>query len=163
MSVISIAVFIIFRGNHNWEVQEVIGYISIVLSLLFVFVGIRYWRDHHNQGNLSFMQGLKLGTLITLFPSIAFGFFTWLEMNVLDPGFSDKYYNHYVDKMKATVPPEKLQATLDKLEAEKEMFSNPVAQFGLMFLTVFLIGIVITVISTLILRRESGKSKFVTT
>jgi hypothetical protein len=100
-----------------------------------------------------------LGTLITTFPSIAFGLFTWLEMNVLDPDFSDKYYAHYTEKIKASTPPAELQATLQKLESEKEMFASPFMQFALMFLTVFLIGIVITVISSLILQRTNSKTK----
>jgi hypothetical protein len=40
------------------------------------------------------------------------------------------------------------------------MFSNPLIQFGVMFLTVFLIGVIITVISALILRRKAHKQNF---
>ena len=159
MFLLLIVVFLVFRNDHRWEVQEVIGYVTIVLSLVFVYFGIRHWRDNHNAGRLSFGQGLKLGTLITLFPSVAFGFFTWLEMNILDPDFSNKYYSHYLQKVKASTPPDKLQETLQKLEAEKEMFSSPFMQFGVMFLTVFLIGIVITVVSALMLQRNNSKQK----
>jgi hypothetical protein len=146
--------FFSFRGQRNWEVEEVVGYVTIVLSLLFVYFGIRKWRDSYNNGRLSFGQGLKLGSLISLFPSIAFGLFSWLEMSVLDPEFGDKYYGHIAEQIKASTPPHQLQAALQKLESEKEMFSNPLMQFAVMFLTVFLIGLVITVISSLILQRK---------
>jgi hypothetical protein len=149
--------FLIFRNNYNWEVQEILGYATIILSLLFVYFGIRHWRDNYNSGRLSFGEGLKLGSLITLFPSVAFGLFTLLEMNVLDPEFSNKYYAHYQEKLKASTPPDKIQQALEKLESEKEMFSSPFLQFTFMFLTVFLIGIVITVISSLILQSK-GKN-----
>ena len=155
MLVVLLTSFFIFKGKENWETQEIVGYITIVISLLFVYFGIRHWRDNYNTGRLSFGQGLKLGTLITLFPSIAFGLFTWLEMGVLDPEFSNKYYAYYVQKTKASTPPDKLQEALQKLESEKEMFSSPFIQFAVMFLTVFLIGIVITVISSLILQRNA--------
>ena len=162
MSIVLAISFIAFKDRHNWEVQEVIGYTTIILSLLFVYFGIRHWRDNYNSGLLTFGQGLKLGLLITLFPSIAFGLFTWLEM-VLDPGFMDQYYSYYVQKLKASTPPDKWQETLQKLEAEKEMFSSPLIQFAVMFLTVFLIGVVITVISSLILQRKVNSSqKFAT-
>ena len=150
--------FLIFNKKENWELQEVIGYITIVISLLFVYFGIKHWRDNYNHGQLSFGQGLKLGTLITLLPSVAFGLFSWLEMNVLDPEFGDRYYAHYIEKTKASTPPDQLQAALQKLEADKEMFSSPVMQFGFMFLTVFLIGFIITIISALILKRNAAKS-----
>lgn len=162
MLTILIVVFLVFRQTYNWEVQEIIGYITIVLSLLFVYFGIRHWRENYNSGRLSFGQGLKLGTLITIFPSVAFGLFTWLEMSVLDPDFGEKYYAHYLEKIKASTPPSELEATLQKLESEKEMFASPFMQFALMFLTVFLIGIVITVISSLILQRTNSKTKIAT-
>jgi hypothetical protein len=161
MTVILLGSFLIFKDNENWEAQEILGYTTIIISLLFVYFGIRHWRDNYNNGNLSFGQGLKLGTLITLFPSAAFGLFTWLEMSVLDPEFSNKYYSHYLEKIKASTPPEKLHAALQKLESEKEMFANPFIQFFFMFLTVFLIGIVITVVSSLILQRNERKNKVV--
>lgn len=159
MVVLLVITFLLFKREENWEKQEIIGYVTIVLSLLFVYFGIKHWKDNYNNGQLSFGQGLKLGTLITLFPSVAFGFFTWLEMNVLDPEFSNKYYSYYVQKVKASTPPDKLQATLQKLESEKEMFSSPFIQFFVMFLTVFLIGIVITVISSLILHKANSRVK----
>ena len=149
--------FLIFRDRENWGFREILGYATIILSLLFVYVGIKHWRDNYNSGRLSFGEGLKLGTLITIFPSVAFGLFSWLEMAVLDPGFLDKYYRHAVEKAKASTPPDQLPAALQKIAAEKEMFSSPLMQFGFMFLTVFLIGFVITVISTLILKRNAEK------
>lgn len=157
MLVILIVTFLSFKGNHNWEVQEILGYVTIILSLLFVYFGIRHWRDNYNNGRLSFAQGLKLGSLITLFPSLAFGLFTLLEIFLLDPEITNKYYAHYQEKLKASTPPDKLQEALQQLESEKEMFSSPFLQFVFMFLTVFLIGIVITVISSLILQSR-GKS-----
>jgi|GEM_PF-436659 len=157
MIVLLLITFIFFKGNNNWEVQEILGYATIVLSLLFVYFGIRDWRDNYNTGQLSFGQGLKLGSLITLFPSVAFGFFTWLEMSVLDTEWANKYYAHFAQKIKASTPPDKLQDALQKLESEKEMFSSPFLQFAVMFLTVFLIGIVITVISSLILQTTKRK------
>lgn len=154
MLIILIADFFIFQNKTNWELQEVIGYATIVVSLLFVYFGIRRWRDKENAGQLSFWRGIGLGSLISLFPSVAFGLFSWIQMNFLDPGFSDRYYNYYIEKVRRSTPPDKLQAALQKMADEKEMFSSPVAQFLFMFLTVFVIGFIITIISTLLLRRS---------
>lgn len=150
--------FITFKDKPNWELQEIIGYTTIILSLLFVYFGIRQWRDNYNGGRLTFANGLGLGALISLFPAIAFGLFSWMEMSILDPSFSDKYYAHVIEKTKASTPPQELEATLQQIAAEKEMFSSPMAQFFFMFLTVFIIGLIITIISTLILRRNKAIS-----
>jgi hypothetical protein len=80
--------------------------------------------------------------------------FSWIQVSILDPGFNDRYYDYYIEKVKKTTPPEKLNAALQELAEQKEMFSSPVVQFLIMFLTVFIIGFIITIISTLILRRN---------
>jgi hypothetical protein len=153
MLIISVSAFFIFKNNHNWEVQEIIGYATIVLSLLFVFFGIRHYRDTYNAGQLGFGKGLGLGTLIALLPSVAFGLLTWIE-GWIDPEWQDKYYTHYIENVKKTTSPEKLQAALKEIEVQREIFASPMAQFGLMFLTVFVIGFIIAIISALILRRN---------
>ena len=146
--------FFLFGDSNNIERQEVIGYVSIVTSLLFVYFAIRQWRDRYNNGVLTFGKGMAIGTLITLFPSFAFGLFSWLYMAVLEPGQNGRDFQHYVEKIKQQAPAEKLAAALEKVNAEKEMFNNPLMQFVVMFLTVFMIGMIITVISTMILRRK---------
>ena len=161
MFIISVSAFFIFKNNHNWEVQEIIGYTTIVLSLLFVYFGIRRWRDKYNAGQLSFAKGLGIGTLISLFPSVGFGLLSWIE-GVIDPEWQDKYYAHHIEKIKKTTPPAELQATLKEIADQREMFSSPFAQFFFMFLTVFVIGFIITIISALILKR-SNRNNFQTT
>lgn len=154
MFLISLGSFLIFKDRHNWELQEIIGYATIVLSLLFVFFGMRHYRDKHNAGRLGFGKALGLGTLIALFPSVAFGLFSLIEIYWLDPGFLDKYYAYQVEKVTNSTPSAELQAALQKMAEEKEMFNSPIAQFGFMFLTVFVIGFIIAIISALILRRN---------
>ena len=153
MFVISISAFIIFKNNHNWDLQEIIGYATIVLSLVFVYFGIRRWRDQYNAGRLSFWKGIGIGSLISLFPSAGFGLLSWIE-GLVDPEWQDQYYAHYIENVKKTTSPEKLQAALQDIADQREMFSSPVAQFGFMFLTVFVIGFIISIISALILRRN---------
>ena len=154
ITIISLATYFLYRNKPNYEVQEAIGYATIVVSLLFVYFGIRQWRDTVNSGRLTFGRGLWIGTLISLFPSVAFGLFSWIEMSYLDPEFSDRYYKHYIEKVKRSTPPGELDAALKKIAQDQKMFSNPFAQFFLMFLTVFIIGFIILIISALILRRN---------
>jgi hypothetical protein len=126
----------------------------MILSMIFVFMGIRHYRDHVNNGALSFSQGLRVGLLIVLIPAVFFGLFDLLYTEVLNPSWADEYYGFQADKIKASVPPEQLQAKLDKLQKDREMFNNPAFQFLLMAGTVFIIGFIVTIISSLTLRRN---------
>jgi hypothetical protein len=145
--------YIIFP-KCSFETQEVIGYLTIFLSMIFVFLGIRQYRNKINNGLLSFGQGLKIGTLIVLIPAVFFGLFDIFYAKVLNPNWQTDYLAYYTEKIRKTTPPEKLQPALDKMNSQMEMFNSPVMQFILMFLTVFIIGFIVTIISSLALMKK---------
>jgi F0F1-type ATP synthase membrane subunit c/vacuolar-type H+-ATPase subunit K len=72
---------------------------------------------------------------------------------VINPGWMEQYYTDYASKLKATIPADKLESALKDLQAQKEIFSNPFLQFLLMALTVFIIGLIVTIISSLTLKK----------
>ena len=140
--------------NAGQGIQEVAGYLSMLLAMVFIFLGIRHFRDKVNGGYLSFGQGLKVGLLIVLIPAVAFGLFDILYTEVLNPTWKEDYYSKYIDGLRKSVATDKLDAAIKKAEKEKEMFSNPVFHFLLMGGTVFIIGFIVTIISSLTLRRS---------
>ena len=103
---------------------------------------------------MTFGQGLKVGVLIVLIPAVAFGLFDILYTEVLDPTWKENYYAEYIKNLRQTVSADKLQAAIQKAEKEKEMFSNPIFHFLIMGGTVFIIGFIVTIISSLALRRS---------
>lgn len=153
-----LAYVLFFRHTDDYDKREIIGWASIVLSLIFVFVGIKYFRDKINNGYLSFGQGMKLGILITLFPSVIFGIWSLFYAYYLDPDFNTKYFDSQVEKLRKTVPANELAARVKEMESFRELNENPAFAFGLMFLSVFLIGLIITIISTFILKRKAKTS-----
>jgi len=157
MTAIFVVNFLVMK-SVGYEVQEIMGYAGIILSLLFVYFGMRQYRDRVNGGVMRFGQGLKVGVLITLLPSVLFGLIDQVYSHFIDKDFYKNYYAAYQQKLKLQVPAERYAAALQQLESERAMFSNPLIQFGVMFLTVFLIGVIITVISALILRRKARVS-----
>jgi len=138
----------------SWETAEVVGYLTMILPMIFVFMGIRYYRDHINNGALSFGEGLKIGVLMVLMPAVFFGLFNILYAEVLDPSFTDNYYSYQVEKIKAATPVDQLEEKLKQLQKDKETFSKPVFQFLFMAGIVFVIGLIVTIISALTLRRN---------
>ena len=149
----TINLFIVAK-SADYATQEVLGYLTIVLAMIFVFLGIRHFRDRVNDGLLSFGEGFKVGLLIALVPAVFFGLFDLLYTEVLNPSWKEEYYSHYAQQLRDSTPPEKLTAELDKLEKQKELFSKPFMQFVIMTLTVFVVGVIVTIISALSLRRN---------
>ena len=91
-----------------------------------------------------------------LIPAVAFGLFDILYTEVINPTWKDEYYSTYIENLKKSVSADKLDAAIKKAEREKEMFANPAFQFLLMGGTVFIIGFIVTIISSLTLRRSKA-------
>jgi hypothetical protein len=148
--------FFLLMDVLDYSIQEVLGYLTMLLSMIFVFLGIRHYRDHINNGSLSFGQGMKVGLLIVLIPAVFFGLFDVLFTEVIRPEWKEEYFTHYVEEARQNTPAEKLQARLDALEKQKKLFSNPALQFLFMSITVFIVGAIVTIISSLALRRQKN-------
>ena len=140
--------------NTSFESSEIAGYLTMLVSMIFVFVGIKKYRDQVNNGSLTFGQGMKIGALIVLIPAVAFGLFDVLYTEVLNPGWTQQYYEHYVQQVKASALPGEIDKKLKGLEESKKMFDNPVFAFLIMAGTVYVIGIIVTIISSLSLMRK---------
>ena len=54
------------NGTLSNESSMVVGYISMVIALSLVFVGIKSYRDQHQKGVITFGRGFVVGILITL-------------------------------------------------------------------------------------------------
>ncbi|UPS92809.1 DUF4199 domain-containing protein [Bizionia sp. M204] len=145
----------IFEDSIDYSMSEVIGYFSIILSLLFIYFGIKFYRDTINNKTLKFSKGLKIGLLISVFTALTFGLINVVYTLFINPDFTTEYYNHSIETFRETLSDADFQAKLIELESQREIFGNPFFNFFLMALTVFVIGFIISVISSLILQRKS--------
>lgn len=138
----------------SYNLQEVIGYAGMILSLSFVYFGIRHYRNHENNGKVSFKKALIIGILISLITALAFGILDVIYVEFLNPSFMDDYYAHAVEELQKTLPKEEFEMKLAEMNAEKEMFMYPVVTFIVMGITVFIIGFIMSLISALILQSK---------
>lgn len=134
--------------------SEIAGYLTMTIAMIFIFFGIRYYRDKVNNGTLTFGQGMKLGLLISLGPALMFALFDLLYTRVINPTWATDYYARALAKAKLETPPEKWAEKMSSIEKEQEFFSDPVILFLVMFVTVLIIGVIVTIISSIALRRE---------
>ena len=134
--------------------QETLGYLSMILSLSFVFFGIRHFRDKENSGKVSFKKALVIGLLISLITALVFGVFDVIYTEVLNPDFMDTYYSETLNIMEENMPAEEFEIKKVEMEAQKELFANPLMAFLFMALTVFVIGFIISLLSALVLQRK---------
>ncbi|MFY0602407.1 MAG: DUF4199 domain-containing protein [Flavobacteriaceae bacterium] len=138
----------------DYSTREIIGYATMILSLSFIFFGIKHFRDQENNGVVSFKKSLIIGVLISLIVSITFGIIDVVYIEFVNPDFAAEYYAHAVEQLKINTPAAELQEKIKELEAQKELFSSTFVSFLLMSMTVFVLGFIISLISALFLQRK---------
>jgi hypothetical protein len=144
-----------FMDKIGFEKGEVIGYTTIVGSFLLVFFGIRSYRENVGGGKIGFGRAFAVGILITLIACL-FYVVTWeiIYTNFV-PDFMEKYSNHLVEKMKASGQSQQaIDAQLQTMNSLKSWYANPFIRAAFTLIEVLPIGLVITLISSAVLRKK---------
>jgi hypothetical protein len=144
------------RQTNNFKTSEVIGYASILLGMLLVFFGVRAYRDQVGGGTITFGRALQVGLLITFIASLCY-VLTWLVTyyNFM-PDFMDRFAQYQLHQVRASgASEEKIQETASQMEYYKGLYRNPLSVAAFTFIEPFPVGLLVTLISALILRRKS--------
>ncbi len=135
------------RGPEDFKLGEIVGYTSIVLSLLLILVAQNEYRKQLS-APLKYGQGFIIGLAISAIAGTAFGLYNLAYIAFINPEFMEQYYGYYIENIRNSgAPAEQIEATIAKLNSEKEMWMSPAVQFFGMFMTVFAIGLVVSLIS----------------
>ncbi|MBT8288873.1 MAG: DUF4199 domain-containing protein [Flavobacteriaceae bacterium] len=129
---------LIVDQDMDYGMRAALGYASIVLSLLFIYFGIRHFRDQENDGMVSFGKALGIGVIISVFAGLGIAIVDYIYTTSINPEFFEEYAR-----------------ALEEAGRGDEVFdigSGLAAVF--MFATVIVIGFIISLISALILQRK---------
>jgi len=152
--------FIPFIDKIGFDKGFILGYSAIVLSFLLVFFGIRSYRENVGDGQISFGKAFTVGILITII-SCAFYAVTWqIAYTFFLPDFFDKYTNYVVTSMKNSgKSAQEISTTIDQMKSMKAMNDNPIFGVLIVFFTEpFPVGLLVTLISALILKKKNKSS-----
>ncbi|MGQ0714842.1 MAG: DUF4199 domain-containing protein [Gemmatimonadaceae bacterium] len=138
---------------------EIVGYTTMVLAFLMVFFGIRSYRDNIYGGTITFGKALGIGLLITLVASACY-VITWEVIYYwLAPDFAERYSAFMLEKAReGGATEQELAARAAEMAKFREMYKNPLINAAITLIEVFPVGLVISLISAAILRRERKPS-----
>jgi hypothetical protein len=142
----------------SYAYLTVLGYTIFVACFLMVFFGIRSYRDNVGGGTITFGKAFTVGILITLL-SCAVYVISWefIHRQFL-PTFFDDYLNHMVETMRAAgATQEELNRQIQENEQFKQWYKNPFVRYAMSLMEAFPVGLLITLISSLILKRRIPK------
>ena len=142
-------------GFDKWGL--VVGYTSMVLAFTLVFFGIRSYRENVGGGAISFGRAFAVGILIAVISSVCYVIAWEIVYFNFMPDFMDKYAAHVVEQARAAgASAEAIQAKVQEMQQFKKMYSNPFFNAAMTFLEPFPVGLILTLISALILRKKKS-------
>ena len=133
----------------------IVGYTSMVLAFLMVFVGVKSYRDNVAGGSVTFGRAFKVGVMITAIASTCY-VATWQVVYYkFMPDFLDKYAAYSLDKAKKSGATDAQIAEKNKQMAEfKEMYKNPLVNIAFTFLEPLPVGLFFTLTAAGVLSRK---------
>ena len=145
-------------GNVDYDTSMVIGYASMLLAFSLVFIGIRNYRDKYNAGIISFGKAFKIGMMMVLIASTIYVIAWLIDYYFFIPDFMDKISAHELDKLKASGA---TAVEIDKQTKEMAdfatMYKNPFFNAMITYVEILQVGLIVTLISSLILKRKAAK------
>lgn len=146
-------------SNPNFEANMWLGYGSMIVAFSLIFVGIKNFRDKYNNGAITFGKAFKIGLYIALIASTMYVLAWLVDYYLFIPDFMDKYAAHVITKAKAN------GASLAEINHQKaqmatyaQMYKNPFMVIVLTYLEILPVGLVISLIAALILKRKPGNA-----
>lgn len=138
------------------DYAELIGYTAMVLALVLVFFAIRSYRDNVGGGTITFGKAFQVGLLVCLIASTLY-VATWeiVYYNFL-PDFADRFAAQTLEKMRTRGATEAAIAkTTEEMAKFKVWYKNPLLNAGMTYLEVLPVGLIVTLVSSAILRRKT--------
>ena len=139
----------------SYEGSMLVGYASMLIAFSLIFVGIKTQRDKYNGGSISFGKAFTTGLWITLIASSIYVIVWLISYYCFIPDFMDKYIEQTLAKASAAGATDaEVASQKEQMAAYQKMYNNPLFVVLSTYAEIFPVGLIVSVISALILRRK---------
>ena len=146
-------------GKVDYNTSLLIGYASMLIAFSLVYVGIRNYRDKYNGGVISFGSAFRIGIMIVLIASTIYVVAWLIDYFFFVPDFMEKFSAQELDKLKASGASQiKIDKETTKMANMVKMYKNPFFNALMTYVEILPVGLVVTLISSLILKRKTAKN-----
>ena len=149
VSALLVFVTMYMRANPEKEVSMLIGFTVMTLAFFFLFWGIKQQREANN-GSISFGKAFMTGFWISLIISTIY-VLVWL---IILYNFFPNFAEHYTDMAIQKASPDEVVKVTEEMNSFKEMYKNPIMVILFTYMEILPLGIVISFISALILKKK---------
>lgn len=136
------------------SIGQYVGYLRYVVLFIGLFLGIQKVRDAVPGGEITFLQGLWAGIIISVVAGLIVTCFERFYLEFINPGFFDTWIQFTVDEMKkkgASV------AAMNEAFQQAQVWRSPWIQWSIYIIETSVIGFVFSLILVPLLRKKKHK------
>ncbi len=159
LSALMLVATVPFIEKIGFDRGAYVGYTAMVISFLFIYFGVRSYRDNVGGGQVSFGRGFAIGILITLISCVGYVLAWEVVYFKFMPNFWADYSAYAINHLRATGG---TQAAIDAMTKQmadfKVTYDNPLYNAAFTFIEPFPVGLLVTLISATVLRKKVAQS-----
>jgi hypothetical protein len=148
VSIVMISMIWYMKANPGQEPNAIMGFMSM-LAFILVILGIKQERKINN-GTITFGKAFLTGLCISFIISTIY-VLVWL---IIYYNFFPDFMEKYSEMILKNTKPEDLVAKTTEINQMKEWYKNPLMIILLTYMEIFPIGIVVSIISALVLKKK---------
>ena len=153
--VVLMVIHIALREQIGFDRGMIVGYTTMVLAFLMVFVGVKTYRDRVCGGSISFGRAFQVGILISAIAASCYVAAWQVVYRTMWPNFGEEYSAYVMQQARARGESEdalaKRQAELDQFQ---RLYRNPLVNIAYTFLEPLPVALVFTLVTAAVLRRR---------
>ena len=146
----------LFSNHMSIETRTYFGYATMIVGLSVIFVAVKNYRDNYNDGIISFGKALRIGLLITLIASTVYVAVWMIDFKWFIPDYFDKFKLQVLADMKANgATAARIKEKTTEINGYIKIYKNPLYNALFTYMEIVPVGIVISLIAALILKRKA--------
>lgn len=132
-----------------------VGYLTMIVALTMVFLGIKHYRDQKLGGAIRFVPALGVGLGISAVACVFYVIGWEISLAYSPFDFAQYYSNYMVEAAKAKgASSEELAQAVSEAQSFIVMYRNPLMRMPITFIEMFPVGVLVSLISAAILRNS---------
>ena len=146
------------RMGARWSMA--VGYTTMVLSFLIVFVGVKQFRDTECGGSISFGRALAAGTLMMLLACVCYVAMWEVLSATVEKNFAHAYADGMVKRAQSSgLQGAALEARIAEAHKFEVMYANPLRRMSMTLLEPLPLGFVMALVTAGMLQRKPENEK----
>ena len=139
--------------HQSFISTEWFGYLTMLVALSMIFLGIKRYRDNELGGVIKFLPALGLGLSIAVVAGVIYVVVWEIYLAATGYHFMDAYVAGIIAAQRAKgLSGAALAAKIAELDALKVQYANPLYRVPMTFMEIFPVGLIVALISAAVLR-----------